>query len=75
MNYSSICSTAVKSPGHGLPNQISLNHYNMNMFGLQVFGDMAMSGLDKEMSTAVSEGAKNMEKVLGSRNELNKVGR
>ena len=42
------------------------------MFVLQVFGDMNMAGLDKDLQSALSQGTTDLEK-MGSQTSLNKV--
>ena len=40
---------------------------------MQVFGDMAISGVGHDMKGAISEGAQNLENMLDSQRVLQKV--
>lgn len=42
---------------------------------VEVFGDMSMAGMDKDMSKALTTGAQNLEKLNDTKNDLNKVAR
>ena len=46
-----------------------------NKIILQVFGDMAAAGMDKDVGSALIEGANNLENLMGSTASLNKVTR
>ncbi|KAK2169280.1 hypothetical protein NP493_1197g00020 [Ridgeia piscesae] len=39
---------------------------------VEVFGDMSMAGMDKDMTKALTTGAQDLEKLTGSKNDLNK---
>ena len=39
-------------------------------FYVQVFGDMSIAGMDKDMKTALTEGTQNLENLMGSQYSL-----